>query len=606
MRVRIMLIPLALLHLNPAPHHAAQVDADARWYSLLGGYHARPARAAAGPAARAAAALPPPPPHGHGHGHSLSLGHLGHAGAGAGRAGGSTSIGGSMGASGSASGSGVGGAGGTGHGSGTGGLSVEEAGVRTVLGVVNRVLGLAAAEPAGVRARACFVLYYLVSDDAQLCHAAYDRGCLDVLGALIQDISPREPAPPQWEEGESEALQALREAALTALAALALASDDARRRIASPPPALLPCLARALRASRHTGTRYAAAQCVRAMARSGGVGTAAWGRFGGAASGWRGGVVRVRVVRVQVVVRWAWAWEWEWEWEGGSWGWDGRGGRAGRGPPGAGRGAVCDLSGGGADAAACVYPAGTSDGPLRLSALWAVKNLVRKASTETKRDVMSHVGWTELDSFLGDADEAFQEQAFNLLRNLAENEDGIAMLFRELGAPSSRRASCTACARPRRTSRCRPRTRSRTSRTAPRAAGRAARGARAARCARGGACGRRPRNPRRRREMQEAGSWARSGGCWSGAGMGRRMGRRRVGRAEPAGGRGGYGGAWGAQAEVPRTWSGSGGVLHAALGGGRAAAASAAGHLANEDDREVVGRARLALDWLQHGDTYAS
>jgi hypothetical protein len=37
MRVRIMLIPLELLHLNLAPHHAGQVDADARWYALLGG-----------------------------------------------------------------------------------------------------------------------------------------------------------------------------------------------------------------------------------------------------------------------------------------------------------------------------------------------------------------------------------------------------------------------------------------------------------------------------------------------------------------------------------------------------------------------------------------
>ena len=36
------------------------------------------------------------------------------------------------------------------------------------------------------------------------------------------------------------------------------------------------------------------------------------------------------------------------------------------------------------------------DGPLQVSALWAVKNLVRKASKETKRDVMQCVGWSEL------------------------------------------------------------------------------------------------------------------------------------------------------------------------------------------------------------------
>jgi hypothetical protein len=35
---------------------------------------------------------------------------------------------------------------------------------------------------------------------------------------------------------------------------------------------------------------------------------------------------------------------------------------------------------------------------------------------------------------LEDADGAVQEQAFHLVRNLAENEAGIEMIFRELGA----------------------------------------------------------------------------------------------------------------------------------------------------------------------------
>ena len=33
----------------------------------------------------------------------------------------------------------------------------------------------------------------------------------------------------------------------------------------------------------------------------------------------------------------------------------------------------------------------SGDPSLRLSALWAVKNVLRKTSTETKRDVMSHL-----------------------------------------------------------------------------------------------------------------------------------------------------------------------------------------------------------------------
>lgn len=36
-------------------------------------------------------------------------------------------------------------------------------------------------------------------------------------------------------------------------------------------------------------------------------------------------------------------------------------------------------------------------------------------------------------SFFSDAEEEIQEQGFNLLRNLAENEEGIMMVFRELG-----------------------------------------------------------------------------------------------------------------------------------------------------------------------------
>ena len=42
----------------------------------------------------------------------------------------------------------------------------------------------------------------------------------------------------------------------------------------------------------------------------------------------------------------------------------------------------------------------SGDPSLRLSALWAVKNVLRKTSTETKRDVMSHLGWAHLVEFV--------------------------------------------------------------------------------------------------------------------------------------------------------------------------------------------------------------
>jgi len=52
---------------------------------------------------------------------------------------------------------------------------------------------------------------YLVNDDAALCLAAFDRGCLEYLGTLIQSISPPEQASAEWEEDEPESISCLRE-----------------------------------------------------------------------------------------------------------------------------------------------------------------------------------------------------------------------------------------------------------------------------------------------------------------------------------------------------------------------------------------------------------
>jgi hypothetical protein len=39
---------------------------------------------------------------------------------------------------------------------------------------------------------------------------------------------------------------------------------------------------------------------------------------------------------------------------------------------------------------------GSNDSALRLNALWAIKNLLRKTTIDMKRDVMDHLGWREL------------------------------------------------------------------------------------------------------------------------------------------------------------------------------------------------------------------
>ena len=71
---------------------------------------------------------------------------------------------------------------------------------------------------------------------------------------------------------------------------------------------------------------------------------------------------------------------------------------------------------------------------LRLSALWALKNLVYKCAPETKRAIMADVGWTALDARLDDADAGVREQALYLLRNFADCEDDVDAVFEALGS----------------------------------------------------------------------------------------------------------------------------------------------------------------------------
>ncbi|KAJ4490442.1 armadillo-type protein [Lentinula aciculospora] len=76
---------------------------------------------------------------------------------------------------------------------------------------------------------------------------------------------------------------------------------------------------------------------------------------------------------------------------------------------------------------------------LQLNSLWAVKNLVRKSGPATKRQVINVLGWhhpkvavydpklhkrSRLDEIL--------EQVLNILCNLAEDEEGISIVFNEL------------------------------------------------------------------------------------------------------------------------------------------------------------------------------
>ncbi|KAH9022341.1 armadillo-type protein [Lactarius pseudohatsudake] len=261
-----------------------------------------------------------------------------------------------------------------------------------VLHVMNRMIDSTSESPQS-RTKACFVLNYLVMDEKDLCQTAFDRGSIAKLSELVR---------------RPESLCRLREAALTAIAVLSLADNDIRRDVTDV-QRLLPPLATAL-THRHTGVRYAACQCVRALSRSvavtrtslvdSGLGTALFAVF-------------TKEDEDRRVVHAALA-------------------------------AVCNLvnqysplrapfleQGVAARLARLLH---SSHAELRLSALWALKNLVYKCTPETKRVIMADVGWPALDACLDDADPGVREQALYLLRNFADCEDDVDAVFEALGA----------------------------------------------------------------------------------------------------------------------------------------------------------------------------
>lgn len=65
-------------------------------------------------------------------------------------------------------------------------------------------------------------------------------------------------------------------------------------------------------------------------------------------------------------------------------------------------------------------------GPTRLNALWALKNILYSSETHTKQSVMEALGWDYVAQLAADeeaTDEAAQEQALSIIRNLASSRE---------------------------------------------------------------------------------------------------------------------------------------------------------------------------------------
>ncbi|KAI0045366.1 ARM repeat-containing protein [Auriscalpium vulgare] len=275
-----------------------------------------------------------------------------------------------------------------------------------VLHVVNRMISSSSDSPQ-TRTKACFVLNHLVMDEKELCQTAFDRGSLAKLAALVKSITAVD-KDVELEEDEAESISCLREAALTTIAVLAIADDDTRRDITDN-HRLIPVITTAL-SHPHIGVRYAACQVVRALSRSVAVTRTSLDDSGLGASLYQVFLKEDEDRRVTYAALTA----------------------------------VCNLVSDHSPLRKPFMAQGlvkrlsqllrSGHAELRSNALWAVKNLVYKGSSNSKQTVLKEIGWNELDKLLSDTDPSVQEQAFYILRNFASCEDDIEFVFKELGS----------------------------------------------------------------------------------------------------------------------------------------------------------------------------
>ncbi|KAH7923488.1 ARM repeat-containing protein [Leucogyrophana mollusca] len=280
--------------------------------------------------------------------------------------------------------------------------SVDQIAALNVIHVVNRML---ASETPQHRIKACYTLYYLVTDEKDLCQEVFDRGTLDKIASLVKSITPLEKGS-EWEEDEPESTISLREAALTAIATISLFDHEIKRDIADNLQ-LLPTIHVSL-THRNVGVRYAASQCVRALSRAvavirtnlmdTGVGLTVFQVF-------KKPDEDPRVTYAALL-------------------------------------AVCNLVNDFSPLRPIFVEQGllprlmqlheVGDTDLRINVLFAMKNLLRMSKIPLKRTTMASLTWPLLTELSADPEVAIQEQAFSILRNIAGDEPGVDFVFESM------------------------------------------------------------------------------------------------------------------------------------------------------------------------------
>ncbi|KAG6915718.1 hypothetical protein DXG01_010276 [Tephrocybe rancida] len=373
------------------------------------------------------------------------------------------------------------------------------------------------------RARACFVLCefnvlsllwrligstdHLVSDDASLCQTAFDRGCLAQLVGLVTAL-PTPPAPAslladvvtdvkmkdvgsggnggtgeeeeeEWVEPEGRA--ALREAALTAIAAISLFDNDVRRSLTEPsthpsyhhptpaPSSSQPSLLASPSFPPTSTTPHSFSRSPTPPSNSSTGGGELLPLLLQGLAHPSAGVRAVAVLRTNIVDSGLGVGVWRRCVRGSALpkSQDGREdeerkgegeGEKDRRVLGAGLAVVCNLVNGFSPLRSVLLEDGLverlnqilgyEEPALRVSALWALKNLVYRSGGEVKRGVGGVVGWERLVGFIKGGEgtegerggvegerekEEVREQALNVLRNLTEDEEGVGVVVEGVG-----------------------------------------------------------------------------------------------------------------------------------------------------------------------------
>ncbi|KAI0636599.1 ARM repeat-containing protein [Trametes polyzona] len=284
-------------------------------------------------------------------------------------------------------------------------LAHETSHAVTIMHVLNRIINSDSASNQ-IRTKACFILYYLVADNRAFCQLAFERNCLASVANLINSITPTEKSP-DFEEDEPESVSRLREAALTAVAAISLFHTDIRTAVTDD-LRLVPAIQASL-TNKYTGVRYAACHCARALSR--------------AVSALRTNIVDTglglsvfhlfmkqdedrQVMHAASTV-------------------------------------ICNILTNFSPLCATLLEQGViprlvqllhaEDKELRLNALWAFKNLLYKAPPDLKQEVMNTISREEIEGFFNDPDLRLHEQTLHILRHVADGVEDVELLFSKMG-----------------------------------------------------------------------------------------------------------------------------------------------------------------------------